>query len=73
MMLKCLKSIWWPTSATPMPILVWSYGPNFRTLTPNLSPNLTKFEPKLSLFGPQNHISWCQTVSYHPYGSNEWC
>jgi hypothetical protein len=66
LMLVCPKGFWWSISATAWSILSWDV-PNFGSMmNSNLSQNS-------QCSWPWHHICYCPTVSYHTYGTNDWC
>jgi hypothetical protein len=59
------KSIWWPIGVRPWHILSYDMS-KIGTLTSNLGQNSHCFKV-------WHYICCCQTISYHPHISNEWC
>jgi hypothetical protein len=65
MMLGWPKSIWWPIGVRPWHILSCGMS-KIGTLTSNLGQNS-------HCFVASDRFCCCQTISYHPHISNEWC
>jgi heat shock protein HspQ len=68
LVLWCPKRFWWPIRAKPWLILSCDVSKSFVHVH-----GVKYLSQNSHCLQPWHHICCCQTVSYHIYGTNDWC